>query len=673
MAGAPADRTRGCPAWPSTDIQSYRHVMSALLSGRLAVSGAKSRWPSRGALAAACLAQALGRRHAVLTTNGSSAIVVALHALGIGPGDVVLMPATTWVSCATAVFRVGAEPRYFDATADSPCGPVPDLAAPPAAILAIHLYAQYFDVAAARARFPGVPIIEDASHNHQGVTRAGDRIGTLGDLTIISLQATKVLTCGEGGAVLTDDDAMAGRLESLVMDSRRRAHIVSPTASTELEPALLLHGANHALPELSAALLLDQIERLPAQLATRSHGAQTLVNELSGSSWTTAADQHAIHSGGFYGLVLRIPDGAGSPQRVIEQVERRLGLVLDQVYPPVPEGPLYRPGTIAQYAAFANTEHGDFPQSRYWHENTVVVPHHVFLGDESTLHALAGTLRPMPAAQHQVHHGPSAGSRRTVDVVIVTRGTDQEGLDGALASVARQDTSAAVTVTIWVDGGDLPVLDTTFGLNTRTIRVTDASLLPTTPFERLATLRKLAVQLCEGDYVAFLDDDNEWETDHLESLLRHVEQGFPAAHSWRRLLDRDGTPTKVDRFPWLAPGPAATERFEELIRGGIMARDSAVVRDRVTWDRGSHRPAMVDIGEWLFDRSLLQTLEQRLTRTPGEVAARVGEDDRLLEQLIALGVPVACTERPTLRYRLGGMSTPEYATTPAHSRTIPTG
>ncbi|SHG27362.1 DegT/DnrJ/EryC1/StrS family aminotransferase [Streptoalloteichus hindustanus] len=663
----PPHGTGRWPRWPDTDHRTLQHLAATLLSGRLAVSGAKSTWPGRGQAAATALATALGRRHAVLTTNGSTAIVVALHALGIGPGDVVLMPATTWVACATAVLRVGARPAFFDATEGSPCGPT-STTDTPSAVLGIHLYAQHCDIAAVREAFPGVPVIEDASHSHFALTASGRRTATLGDLSVLSLQATKLLTCGEGGAVLTDSDEMAARLESLVMDSRRRAAKVAETAPNELEPALLLHGANHAPPELSSALLLDQLARFPAQAETRSRGARAFRAALRGSRWECVCDEAATTSGAFYGLVLRVPEGVGHPASVVEHVHRRTGLVLDTVYPPVPLGPLYRPSTIAQFAPSAAWQHDDFPLSQWWHDRSVVVPHHAFLAPEWQVHDLAEALRelaPSPALR------PAVAGRRwgrgdappTIEVVVVTNGNRQQYLRRALTSVAQQQVAAMVKVTLVVDGvgGRAAAAASGTALPVQVVEVA-ATGLPAHPFERVAVLREIAATVVDGDYVAFLDDDNEWEADHLATLLAEATRGFPAVHSWRQLVDGDGKPVLVRRFPWLPPGAGSRERFTEFVRQGVMSPDSPVVRDRVLADGHPSATAMVDMGEWLLERDLLRVVRFHRPRTPEELAERYGEDDVLLEQLIALRVPVGCTRRASLRYRLGGMSCPDYRT-----------
>lgn len=638
---------RRWPAWPQTDEWSAQAMGAALLSGRLAVSGARSEWTPRAVEASRQLAARAGRQHCTLTTSGSSAILVALQALGVGPGDVVLIPATTWVSCATSVLRAGATPAFYDADEQSPCviAEAPEIT--PSVVLAVHLYAQQMDIPALRKRFPGALIIEDASHSQLAETDDGRPIGSFGDVSIMSLQATKVITCGEGGAILTDDDETAARIESLVMDSRRRAAKVGPTAANELEPAFLLHGANHALSEVSAALLLDQLERMPAQSAARSRAANRFVQRLREAGWQCYAGDGALRSGNFYGLAVRIPDGRGTPDELIEEVAVKTGLTLDRVYPPVPEGPLYRPGTVKQYSLIDHVVSGA-AQSRIWHERSVVVPHHAFLADDDLIDELVDVLAGVEPA---VRTAPVA--KPSIDVVLVTSG-DRPTLADALAGVAAQRVDADVRVTVWVDGpepvGGVP----NPGLaELRVLSLDAGTALPSTPFERIAALRQLAAQHCTAQYTAFLDDDNVWAPDHLASLLGLISTDRPAVHSWRTLVDNGRQPVAVDRFPWLPPGPAAFDRWQSLQAAGVV--DGTVVRDGVEHD-------MVDMGEWLFDTRLLRLLRFDRPRTAEEVADRIGEDDFVLRQLQRLGVPTACTGKASLFYQLGGMSNPEFAT-----------
>lgn len=223
MAGRWVSSRDAWPAWPPQDERVGRTLSFAAVAGRWPISGPPSSLPSFLAAVAPRVAALAGRRHAVMTTSGSSAIVLALQALGVGPGCRVVVPALTWVGCATAVLRTGAQPVFFDAGARTPCTPseLTNIELPPAdAVLAVHLYASQVDIPALRKRFPGVPIIEDCSHLHGSFTLARRPLGSLGDVSIFSFQATKILPAGEGGTVATDDADMAARLLALGTDSR---------------------------------------------------------------------------------------------------------------------------------------------------------------------------------------------------------------------------------------------------------------------------------------------------------------------------------------------------------------------------------------------------------------------------------------------------------------------
>ncbi|MEV0616646.1 DegT/DnrJ/EryC1/StrS family aminotransferase [Nonomuraea sp. NPDC050404] len=668
------------PVWPEIDDLSVQAIQAALLSGRLAVSGPPSRWPSRNVMAAEALAGLARRRHATLTASGSSAIVIALQAADVGPGDVVLLPATTWVACATAVLRVGAVPAFFDGTAESPClvghSPVDS----PRAVLGVHLYAQQCDVAALRRRFPDAVLIEDASHAQLAETAGGRVAGSLGDISIMSTQATKILAAGEGGVVLTDDDELAARIESLMMDSRRRLPGSAPGLLNEperelgllneLEPAGRQHGANHAMSEVSAALLLDQLARLPDQARRRATGLACLLERLAGTDWQAFADEGARRSGNFYGVAVRLPEHETDAGDLVAKVGRETGIVLDRVYPPMPEGPLYRPATVKQYAGLGELA-GPLERARHWHDRHVVIPHHLFLAGEPTLDALATV---MTGETRRTRTVPRR--RPLVEVVVVTRGERPRLLAAALESVAAQrDLDADISVTVWHDKGAgapgavlLPSerdegAGATGTLELDGVRLTTvghSGAVPAEPWTRVATLRQFAVDRRIGDYLTFLDDDNTWAPDHLAALLALARRGYPAVHSWRRMIDADGNPVLVDRFPWLPPGDKAIQRLAELASAGMMSADSSVIRDAVRRPDGG--VGMVDMGEWLFDSKVLPLLRIATPRSAAEVEERIGEDDLLLRQIVRLGIPTASTQRETLRYRLGGMSNPEMVT-----------
>ena len=225
-----------------------------------------SRHPFQGSRVRAlerAFAQHLGVPHALAVNSGTSALVCGLAALGIGPGDEVIVPAYTWVSSASAVLAVGAVPIVAEVddslTLDpedvrrriSPCT---------RAIMAVHIRGApaRLDVLAALCREHELLLIEDVAQALGG-TFGGRRLGTLGDIGAYSFQMSKILTAGEGGLVVTADRDRHLRA-AMYHDSAVCPHMGVPMADW-------LAGVNLRMSELHAAILLVQLTRLEQILA----------------------------------------------------------------------------------------------------------------------------------------------------------------------------------------------------------------------------------------------------------------------------------------------------------------------------------------------------------------------------------------------------------------------
>jgi len=197
--------------------------------------------------------------HAVGVANGTDAIELTLSALGVRPGDEVIVPANTFVATVSAVMRTGAQPVFVDVdpatmlmTAESVGGAV---TARTAAVIAVHLYGQPADMRSLRAVADkaGIALIEDAAQAH-GARWEGRRIGSLGDAACFSFYPGKNLgALGDGGAVVTDDTALADRIRQLANHGRgvdRYSHEVV--------------GRNSRLDAIQAAFLHVKLDRLDA-------------------------------------------------------------------------------------------------------------------------------------------------------------------------------------------------------------------------------------------------------------------------------------------------------------------------------------------------------------------------------------------------------------------------
>ncbi|MDX6720992.1 MAG: L-glutamine:scyllo-inosose aminotransferase, partial [Solirubrobacteraceae bacterium] len=191
------------PAWPQFDAATERALVGALRAGRWSVSAPSAGSPSLERRFATAFAAYNASPYAVSVDHGSSALVVALEALGVGPGDEVLVPAMTWVASASSVLRCGALPVLLDVDPRSGCIDAATVAAEAsartAAVIVVHLActsAGVEELLAVTDRL-GIALVEDCAQCH-GARWNGRSLGTFGAVGAFSFQARKVLTAGEG-------------------------------------------------------------------------------------------------------------------------------------------------------------------------------------------------------------------------------------------------------------------------------------------------------------------------------------------------------------------------------------------------------------------------------------------------------------------------------------------
>jgi glycosyltransferase involved in cell wall biosynthesis len=249
-----------------------------------------------------------------------------------------------------------------------------------------------------------------------------------------------------------------------------------------------------------------------------------------------------------------------------------------------------------------------------------------------------------------------------VDVTVVTLTRHRPDLlERAIRSVEDQRTTAALEHLVLVDDcpttarllaarppGRVPLRHESHG---RSARVQSAPAW-------CAALRNHGARAARGRWIAFLDDDNELAPDHLDALLATAAAcDVRAVHSWLRLRNRDGTPFTEPRDPWRRDPAASHARYQWALDRGVRTPGSPIVRDRCDAPGTPDPVRTVDTGEWLLRRDLLLAVP-----FPTDLAGRdrsgsvYGEDDALLDSLVALGEPVACSRRATLLYTLGGYS-----------------
>ncbi|MGQ9369465.1 aminotransferase class I/II-fold pyridoxal phosphate-dependent enzyme [Azospirillum sp. ST 5-10] len=232
------------------------------------------------------LAALLGRRHAIAVTSCTGAMHMALMALGVGPGDEVITTPMTFVATAAAILEAGATPVFADvepATGNLDAAAVAAAVTPRTrAIIPVHLYGAMCDMRALRAIADrhGLALIEDSAHCIEG-RRDGVRPGELSAAACFSFYATKNLTCGEGGALVTDDDALHERLLRLRLHGIDRS-LADRHASSSGDWDMVAMGWKYNMSNIEAALLLPQMDRLDRNYARRDRLARLYERRLAG-------------------------------------------------------------------------------------------------------------------------------------------------------------------------------------------------------------------------------------------------------------------------------------------------------------------------------------------------------------------------------------------------------
>lgn len=244
-----------------------------------------------------------GARHAVAAVNGTAGLQVALHALGVGAGDEVFVPALTFVATANAVVHCGAVPHFIDseertfgmsprALADR----IAEVAEPVAgggyrnrvtgrrlaAVMPMHVFGNVMEIEElieVASRY-GLPVVEDAAES-LGSSRAGKHSGTFGTMGVFSFNGNKVVTTGGGGAIVTDDPALAQRLKSLTTTAK----LPHSWEFVHEEVAF-----NFRMPNLNAALGCAQLEQLEGMLQRKRVLARRYATVFEGHPAITFTD-----------------------------------------------------------------------------------------------------------------------------------------------------------------------------------------------------------------------------------------------------------------------------------------------------------------------------------------------------------------------------------------------
>lgn len=278
------------------------------------------------------LASFHGAKEAVAVTSGTSALLISLLALGVGPGDEVIVPSFTFVATASAVMILGAKPIFVDIdprTYNIDPGEVRRaMTKKTKAVIPVDLYGlpAEMDEINETAEGEGIGVIEDACQA-QGARYRGRMAATLGRVGCLSFYPGKVMTTGEGGAIITNDVGLAERMRSLRTHGQVKGY----------DPVAV--GGNFRMPEVEAAIGRVQLRRLPAFLEERRRNAERLTSALA----NLEADLPFVPAGSRHNWYLYTVGFQGRKERdAIKHALNAAGYGATVYYPtPVHRTPLY--------------------------------------------------------------------------------------------------------------------------------------------------------------------------------------------------------------------------------------------------------------------------------------------------------------------------------------------
>jgi perosamine synthetase len=292
-----------------------------------------------------------GRAHGIAVCNGSAALDAAVAALDLNEGDEVIMPTFTIISCASAITRAGAVPVLVDCdpiTWNMDAGAIESrITSRTRAVMVVHIYGLPVDMQGVLdiARRHSLKVIEDAAEMI-GQTCRGQPCGSFGELSTFSFYPNKHVTTGEGGMILTDDDALAARcrsLRNLAFSSRRFVH-------EEL-------GWNFRMTNMQAAVGLAQLERLDEFIQKKRRIFSTYTGMLSGTpglQLPLPRTDFAENINWVFGVVLddEVPmDAAGAMGRLAE-----MGIGTRPFFWPMHEQPAFRKMGLFAGESYPNAE-----------------------------------------------------------------------------------------------------------------------------------------------------------------------------------------------------------------------------------------------------------------------------------------------------------------------------
>ena len=414
LLGGSKAKHKPFPVWPQYD-DNERLALQQVLESRIwwRTPGTKTLEFEQG------FAAYHGARHGIAVTNGTAALEVTMEALGVGQGDEVIVPNFTFIATASAVLFANALPVLVDVDPHSYCldPALTEAAINPRtkAIIAVHMGGHPADLDRLQeiANRHGIALVEDSAHAHGSEWR-GRKIGTFGKAATFSFQASKLITAGEGGIIISDDDGFE-RLARSVHDCGRMPG--------EWFYSHFIYGSNYRLSEWQGAILKVQLGRLEEQTLHRHRNGRLLDKLLSEIPGITpqVCDPRCTRNGQ-YAYIFHVDAkqfGGISTENFIAAFNAE-GVPTQASYPPLHELDCFRNGEYRKCLsetqatephAFLNQA---FPHTQRAAWETVWIPQFALLGDEEDMNEIADAMRKIQKNAHEIAANASKANVESV-------------------------------------------------------------------------------------------------------------------------------------------------------------------------------------------------------------------------------------------------------------------
>ena len=391
--GGKQSKTKAFPQWPYSNEREIALIGEVFSSGNWwRMTGNKVKTFEQDFAALHNVKYCLG------VTNGTHAIEIALTALGIQHGDEVIVPAVTFISTGSAVIYVNATPVLADVDPDTFCM-IPEafekaITPKTKAVIPVHMagHACNMEAICAIAKKHNIKVIEDAAHAHGGQCN-GRMIGSYGDMSIFSFQNGKIMTCGEGGALITDNE-----------DLYERAYLIHgvgrPDGDRVYEHSVL--GSNDRMNEFSAAILIAQQERLHEMNKKRDKNAlllDSLLFDVEGIKPQGRKEYATLITHYMYMFYYDPDFFNGLSRKDFVDCLIAEGIPAFICFPVLSDTTFFKNNDFyGRINAFEQLASNDISNARNVASNVVWLPHFTLLGDEQDISEIAKAIKKIQEA-----------------------------------------------------------------------------------------------------------------------------------------------------------------------------------------------------------------------------------------------------------------------------------